>query len=75
MELEFSPAVVPPLLTGVRGPKSPRVSGAPADGTILAEPSAPEYVRAARAAIEEDRAEPHRTGSALDRHLQLVRPG
>ncbi|WP_146842316.1 LLM class flavin-dependent oxidoreductase [Cellulomonas composti] len=41
------PDVVPPLLLGVRGPKSLAVSGRVADGTVLAEPCAPEYARAA----------------------------
>jgi 5,10-methylenetetrahydromethanopterin reductase len=58
VELEFPPAVVPPVLAGVRGPKSLAVSGASADGTILAEPVAPEYVRAARAAIERGMPDP-----------------
>lgn len=39
--LEFPPAVVPPVLAGVRGPKSLAISGAEADGTILAEPASP----------------------------------
>jgi 5,10-methylenetetrahydromethanopterin reductase len=58
VELEFPPAVVPPLLAGVRGPKSLAVSGAVADGTILAEPAAPDYVRSARAAIDTGRTDP-----------------
>lgn len=41
------PAVMPPLLLGVRGPRSLAASGRIADGTVLAEPCAPEYVRAA----------------------------
>ncbi|MFD8495947.1 LLM class flavin-dependent oxidoreductase [Amycolatopsis sp. NPDC059657] len=48
VELEHQPPVVPPLLAGVRGPKSLAVSGRKADGTILAEPAAPEYIRATR---------------------------
>jgi alkanesulfonate monooxygenase SsuD/methylene tetrahydromethanopterin reductase-like flavin-dependent oxidoreductase (luciferase family) len=35
---------VPPVLAGVRGPRSLAVAGAVADGVILAEPTAPEYV-------------------------------
>ncbi|GAA2033333.1 LLM class flavin-dependent oxidoreductase [Pseudokineococcus marinus] len=45
------PAAVPPLLLGVRGPKSLATSGRVADGTVLAEPTAPEYVTAALGAI------------------------
>ncbi|HEY3504454.1 MAG TPA: LLM class flavin-dependent oxidoreductase [Actinocatenispora sp.] len=51
--LDFPPAVVPPVLAGVRGPRSLRVSGASADGTILAEPCPPSYVRWARDRIAE----------------------
>ena len=41
------PDVVPDVLLGVRGPRSLALSGRVADGTILAEPSTPEYVRTA----------------------------
>lgn len=41
------PDVVPDILAGVRGPKSLALSGEVADGTVLAEPVAPEYARAA----------------------------
>ncbi|GHH75250.1 LLM class flavin-dependent oxidoreductase [Promicromonospora soli] len=45
------PQVVPPLLLGVRGPRSLAASGQVADGTVLAEPVTPEYVVAAREQI------------------------
>ena len=64
VQLEFPPEVVPPLFSGVRGPRSLAVSGAAADGTILAEPSSPEYVRAALASITEGAGEP----GAPERH-------
>ena len=51
VELVFPPASVPPVLAGVRRPKSLAVAGASADGTILAEPSPPEFVRTALAGI------------------------
>ncbi|VTR76387.1 LLM class flavin-dependent oxidoreductase [Cellulomonas hominis] len=51
VRLESPPAVVPPVLAGVRGPKSLAVAGRCADGTVLAEPVGPEYVRAARGHI------------------------
>ncbi|WP_329055508.1 LLM class flavin-dependent oxidoreductase [Amycolatopsis sp. NBC_01488] len=51
VELVFPPSVVPPVLAGVRRPKSLAVAGSSADGTILAEPSPPEFVRTALAAI------------------------
>lgn len=46
-----APAQVPPLLAGVRGPRSLELAGRVADGTVLAEPVTPEYLRAARARI------------------------
>ncbi len=49
--VRLDPAVVPDqppaLLAGVRGPRSLAMSGRVADGTVLAEPCTPEYVRAA----------------------------
>ncbi|WP_290049629.1 LLM class flavin-dependent oxidoreductase [Amycolatopsis solani] len=51
VELVFPPSSVPPLLAGVRRPKSLAIAGAAADGTILAEPSPPEFVRTALAGI------------------------
>ncbi|MER3388579.1 MAG: LLM class flavin-dependent oxidoreductase [Microcella sp.] len=52
------PEVAPSILLGVRGPRSLAVSGQKADGTILAEPSTPEYIHAALGAIDADG--PHR---------------
>ncbi|MFY0406365.1 LLM class flavin-dependent oxidoreductase [Solicola sp. PLA-1-18] len=49
--LELPPTHVPRVLAGVRGPRSLAVAGRVADGTVLAEPVTPEYLRAARAAI------------------------
>jgi alkanesulfonate monooxygenase SsuD/methylene tetrahydromethanopterin reductase-like flavin-dependent oxidoreductase (luciferase family) len=46
--LDQPPAVVPPVLAGVRGPKSLALAGRVADGIVLAEPSSPSYVRWAR---------------------------
>ncbi|MBE1878384.1 LLM class flavin-dependent oxidoreductase [Myceligenerans pegani] len=51
LEPSAVPDVVPPLLLGVRGPRSLAASGRVADGTVLAEPVAPEYVAAALDAI------------------------
>jgi 5,10-methylenetetrahydromethanopterin reductase len=58
VELVFPPASPPPLVAGVRRPKSLAIAGATADGTILAEPSPPEYVRSALAAIAPGRSQP-----------------
>jgi 5,10-methylenetetrahydromethanopterin reductase len=48
IQLAFPPEIVPPVFAGVRGPKSLAVSGRVANGTILAEPVTPEYLRAVR---------------------------
>ncbi|MGF1343246.1 LLM class flavin-dependent oxidoreductase [Streptomyces flavovirens] len=47
LEPSALPSPVPDVLAGVRGPKSLAVSGRVADGTVLAEPAAPAYVREA----------------------------
>jgi alkanesulfonate monooxygenase SsuD/methylene tetrahydromethanopterin reductase-like flavin-dependent oxidoreductase (luciferase family) len=49
------PWLRPPVVLGVRRPFGLRASGRAADGTILAEPSAPAYIRWARERIEEGR--------------------
>jgi 5,10-methylenetetrahydromethanopterin reductase len=59
--LEQPPSVPPPVVLGVRRPFGLRASGRSADGTILAEPSAPVYIRWARERIEEGRAAAGRT--------------
>lgn len=51
LEPSSLPETSPPLLLGVRGPRSLAVSGRVADGTVLAEPVTPEYVVAAREQI------------------------
>ena len=40
------PDVVPPVVLGVRGPKSQAIAGEFADGLLLAEPAAPAYITA-----------------------------
>jgi 5,10-methylenetetrahydromethanopterin reductase len=64
-ELVYPPDQIPPLSLGVRGPKSLALSGRAADGTILAEYAAPEYVAWAREQVsiggrEAGREGPHR---------------
>lgn len=49
VRLEQPPAKVPPVVAGVRGPKSMAVAGRVADGVVLAEGAGPGYVAAARA--------------------------
>lgn len=51
VRLETPPSEVPPVLAGVRGPKSLAAAGRCADGTVLAEPVGPEYLAAAIAQI------------------------
>ncbi len=45
--LDRPPADPPPVLAGVRGPKSMALAGRVAGGVVLAEPAAPSYVRIA----------------------------
>jgi alkanesulfonate monooxygenase SsuD/methylene tetrahydromethanopterin reductase-like flavin-dependent oxidoreductase (luciferase family) len=45
--LDNPAAIAPPVLAGVRGPRSLALSGRSAEGTILAEPVTPEYLTAA----------------------------
>ncbi len=51
LEPSSVPDVVPDVLLGVRGPRSLGVAGRVADGTILAEPTTPQYVSAALSQI------------------------
>ena len=66
-ELVFPPEYVPLVLLGVRGPKSLRLSGRVADGTILAEYATPDYIRWAQARIQEGR-----TANDVNRKHRLV---
>ncbi len=61
VSLARPPSVRPPLVLGVRRPFGLRASGRVGDGTILAEPSAPAYIRWAREHIDEGRASVGRT--------------
>ncbi len=54
--LVFPPSRVPPVSLGVSGPRSLRLSGEVADGTVLAEGTGPTELRAARTAIDAGRA-------------------
>ena len=47
VKLDQPPASVPPVLAGVRGPKSLALAGRVADGLVLAEGAGPTYVRQA----------------------------
>jgi 5,10-methylenetetrahydromethanopterin reductase len=61
VRLARPPSVRPPVVLGVRRPLGLRASGRVADGTILAEPAAPAYIRWARERIEEGRTSAGRT--------------
>lgn len=45
VQLDQPPADPPPVLAGVRGPRSLAMAGRAAGGVVLAEPAAPSYVR------------------------------
>lgn len=45
VQLDQPPEPVPPVLAGVRGPRSLELAGRVADGVLLAEPASPTYVR------------------------------
>lgn len=47
VQLDQPPTTVPPVLAGVRGPRSMAVAGRAADGVVLAEGAGAAYVRAA----------------------------
>ena len=60
VQLDQPPSVVPPVLAGVRGPKSLQMAGRVAGGVVLAEPASPSYVtwareKAGRPAVFDDR--------------------
>jgi alkanesulfonate monooxygenase SsuD/methylene tetrahydromethanopterin reductase-like flavin-dependent oxidoreductase (luciferase family) len=59
--LDHPPETVPSVSPGVRGPKSLRLSGRDADGTVLDASAGPDDVAAARSAIEAGRSEAGRT--------------
>jgi alkanesulfonate monooxygenase SsuD/methylene tetrahydromethanopterin reductase-like flavin-dependent oxidoreductase (luciferase family) len=61
VQLLQPPAEMPPVVLGVRRALGLRASGRSADGTILAEPAPPAYVRWARERIDEGRAAGRRT--------------
>lgn len=60
--LDWPPATAPAVLGGAEGPRTMRLTGEVADGTLLTGGTTPEQVRAARRLIEEGRAAAGRTG-------------
>ncbi|MFE2608369.1 LLM class flavin-dependent oxidoreductase [Streptomyces mirabilis] len=66
--LDWPPATAPEVLAGAGGPRSLRLSGAAADGTVLTAATGPEGVRRARRLIDEGRESAGRT----DHHRVVV---
>lgn len=60
--LDWPPAVTPPVLMGAVGPRTLRLSGEQADGTVLTAGTTPDGARRARALVEEGRAAAGRSG-------------
>lgn len=61
VQLEYPLTVIPPVSLGVRGPKSLKIAGRVADGTIMAEGASPAYVRWAIEQIQQGQTEAGRT--------------
>ncbi len=70
--LETPPPKPPPVVLGVRGPKSLELAGRVADGTILADFPGPSYIRWARERIAEGRAASASTAPAPAPHHRLT---
>ncbi len=68
VRLEWPPAGPLRIFAGVTGPRSLRLSGELADGTILTAGTSPDGVRAARRLVDEGR----RTGGRTDPHPLVV---
>nr|WP_284293942.1 LLM class flavin-dependent oxidoreductase [Luteimicrobium album] len=66
--LDWPPLTAPPVLSAATGPRTVRLTGEVADGTILTAESAADDVRAARAVVDEARV----TSGRADGHLVVV---
>jgi alkanesulfonate monooxygenase SsuD/methylene tetrahydromethanopterin reductase-like flavin-dependent oxidoreductase (luciferase family) len=66
--LDWPPGSPPAVLAGATGPRSLRLSGELADGTILTSRTPPDQVRQARRLVDEGRA----TGGRTDPHRVIV---
>jgi alkanesulfonate monooxygenase SsuD/methylene tetrahydromethanopterin reductase-like flavin-dependent oxidoreductase (luciferase family) len=66
--LDWPPVSPPPVLAGATGPRTLRLSGELADGTILTASTSPDQVREACALVEEGRA----AGGRTDPHAMVV---
>lgn len=65
VSLMFPPDEVPPVLTGVLGPKSLQLSGRIADGTVMSVLAGAEYIRSAKENIAIGQAESGRTSHLI----------
>ncbi|HEX4094343.1 MAG TPA: LLM class flavin-dependent oxidoreductase [Trebonia sp.] len=71
--LEWAPAAAPPVLVGAIGPRTLRLSGEAADGTVLVSGIGPDEVRRARELIAEGQAAAGRSDAhRLAVHLQVA---
>jgi alkanesulfonate monooxygenase SsuD/methylene tetrahydromethanopterin reductase-like flavin-dependent oxidoreductase (luciferase family) len=70
--LDWPPASPPAVLAGATGPRTLRLSGEVADGTILTARTTPDEVRKARALLGEGRIAAGRTGDPADPHPLVV---
>jgi alkanesulfonate monooxygenase SsuD/methylene tetrahydromethanopterin reductase-like flavin-dependent oxidoreductase (luciferase family) len=68
VQLEWPPLTAPEIIVGTTGPRSLRLSGELADGTILTSSTPPQRIREARALIDEGRERAGRT----DEHNLIV---
>jgi alkanesulfonate monooxygenase SsuD/methylene tetrahydromethanopterin reductase-like flavin-dependent oxidoreductase (luciferase family) len=66
--LDWPPASAAPVLAGATGPRSLRLSGEAADGTILTGGTSPDGVREARRLVDEGR----KTGGRTEPHRVVV---
>ncbi|MDT0434430.1 MULTISPECIES: LLM class flavin-dependent oxidoreductase [Streptomyces] len=60
--LDWPPAAAVPVLAGATGPRSLRLTGEAADGTVLTSATSPDGVRAARRLVDQGREAAGRTG-------------
>lgn len=70
VKLDMPPLSTPPILAGATGPKSLRLCGEIADGTIVTGGNSPDDLRRARALVDEGRA--RRAQGAADPHTTVV---
>ncbi|KUL34791.1 LLM class flavin-dependent oxidoreductase [Streptomyces regalis] len=70
--LDWPPAEPVPVIAGVTGPRSLRLAGEAADGTLLTASASPDVVRKARQLIDEGRQSAGRAGADAEPHRIVV---